>query len=227
MTDHIDMPQLGPEGDACSACRAPLAVDQRYCLQCGQRRGATRVDFAELLPAEPALASGPEPGSRGATVVQPGQQSPWTPLSIVGSIATLGLMLLLGVMIGKDDSPNQVAAAAPAATPAVASSDASGGASGGDANTANGGGAAGGSGPKDVSDAGKGGGGGSEDTAPASTAPGAETIDEGALEALEGQTGQDAADASKNLPDTIALPGEPPPTDNEAPGGGSDAQVIK
>ncbi len=42
MTEEIDTQALGAEGDRCSLCRAPLAIDQRYCLQCGQRRGGKR-----------------------------------------------------------------------------------------------------------------------------------------------------------------------------------------
>jgi hypothetical protein len=227
VTDPLpNMPRLGAEGDACSACQAPLAADQRYCLQCGKRRGASRVDFAELLPLEPAT-----PGVGGATQVDSrvAPQSPWTPFALVGSIATLGLMVLVGVMIGKDDSPTQLTAAAPVAP--VASAAAEPASTGGGTGATTAGKDAGGGGKstsKDASD--KGGGGGAAKqpvTAPASEAQGAETVDDGALEALDNATGQDAADASKNLPDTIALPGEPPPVDNEAPGGGGSAQVIK
>ena len=233
MTEPVpNMPRLGAEGDACSACQAPLAVDQRYCLQCGKRRGASRVDFAELLPLEPAT-----PGVSGATQLDSRAvaQSPWTPFALVGSIATLGLMVLVGVMIGKDDSPTQLTAAAPVAPIAsTATGSASTGAGAGSGATTADKGAGGGGGnstSKTASDKGGGGGGGGATkqpvTAPASEAPGAETVDDGALQALDGATGQDAADASKNLPDTIALPGDPPPVDNEAPGGGGSAQVIK
>ena len=59
MTEEIDTQALGAEGDRCSLCRAPLAIDQRYCLQCGQRRGARRVDFGELLPLEESSPAAP------------------------------------------------------------------------------------------------------------------------------------------------------------------------
>jgi hypothetical protein len=223
MSEAFEMSPLGPEGDVCTICKAPLAVDQRYCLQCGQRRGASRVDFTQLIPAEEIPAAVVGAGQTAVEVRAPAQ-GPWTPLALVGSIATLGLMLLLGVMIGKDDSPSQVTAAAPAAAPTVAST----GASGTDGTSA----ATNGSAATDTK-----GNNGSTDAAktktaadksqPASEAPGATTIDDGALQALDNATGQDAADASKNLPDTIALPGEPPPTDNAAPGAGGPAQVIK
>ena len=231
MTEEIDTQALGAEGDRCSLCRAPLAIDQRYCLQCGQRRGARRVDFGELLPLEESSPAAPAATNGAAPAAPPpggsGQAGPWTPLAIVASVATLGLMLLVGVMIGKNDDPTTVAAA-PAAAPAVASTDTATGAdTGGTGGTDSGagGGGKGGGDTKTASD--KGGKKGGDKSVPASQAPGAQQLDEGDLEALEDATGQDAADASNNLPDTIATPGEPPPTDNQAPGAGSDAQVIK
>ena len=235
LTERIDMPALGPEGDRCSACRAPLAIDQRYCLQCGQRRGARRVDFAELLPLDEtsgsahgagSAAAAPPAAGQVAPVQSAGGSGPWTPLAVVASVATLGLMLLVGVMIGKDDDPTTVAAA-PAAAPAVASTDAGGAAAAGGSDAAGGGGAGGGGDTKTASDKGGDKGGGGDKTVPASQAPGAQELDEGDLEALENATGDDAADASNDLPDTVATPGEPPPTDNEEPGAGTDAHVIK
>ncbi len=38
-------PGLGEHGEPCRGCGAPLAADQRYCLNCGLRRGEPRVDF--------------------------------------------------------------------------------------------------------------------------------------------------------------------------------------
>src|SRR3954471_13174937 len=39
----------------CGACASPMASDQRYCLECGQRRGEPRLDFMAMLrPAAPA-----------------------------------------------------------------------------------------------------------------------------------------------------------------------------
>jgi hypothetical protein len=35
---------LGSPGDPCAVCGAPLAADQRYCLNCGERRGPRRLD---------------------------------------------------------------------------------------------------------------------------------------------------------------------------------------
>lgn len=223
------MPVLGAEGDICSACQAPLAIDQRYCLQCGHRRGASRVDFAELLPlgtGEGAVTTTTTTDS-GGIGRSPTAQGAWTPFAMVASIAVLALMLLVGVMIGKDDGPQQqVVAAAPVApteaaatgtesgTQTASGSESSGSAGGGD----EGGGSQGGGGGEDGIE---------ENPPPAESADGAEVVDDAALDDLAAKSPEDYAEASKNLPDTIALPGEPPPTDNEEPGGGSDAEVIE
>ena len=34
----------------CAACRAPLAHDQRYCVECGERRDLLARSIADLLP---------------------------------------------------------------------------------------------------------------------------------------------------------------------------------
>ncbi|TML09145.1 MAG: zinc ribbon domain-containing protein [Actinobacteria bacterium] len=46
-------------GDQCTSCGAPLAPDQRYCVQCGQRRGQS-----QLPVAQPVAASAPRRESR-------------------------------------------------------------------------------------------------------------------------------------------------------------------
>jgi hypothetical protein len=47
-----------------------------------------------------------------------------------------------------------------------------------------------------------------------------------ALQGLQSTSGTDYQKKSAKLPDTVALPGKPPPKDNKAPGGGSGAQTI-
>ena len=49
MSEPADTTQvLGEAGETCRECGAPLAADQRYCLNCGRRRGEPRVDFQHL-----------------------------------------------------------------------------------------------------------------------------------------------------------------------------------
>lgn len=234
-----EMPALGPEGEVCSACQAPLAIDQRYCLECGRRRGSSRVEFAELLPLPAGAASG-QPGrtvtettsvEQGGVPAAMGAQSPWTPFAMVASIAVLALMLLVGVMIGRDDDPTQVTAATPVAPVATTPTETAAGTSAGTAGGAAGGsgGSGGGGGGASTGGGGDGGGGGGvavEEPPPAESAPGAEVIDQAQLEELDSLSGEEQQEASKNLPDTIAIPGEPPPVDDVAPGDGTKAETI-
>jgi hypothetical protein len=88
--------KLGEEGDVCSQCGTVLAIDQRYCLNCGTPRSEPRLDYQRALGEKEragASASGPASGGVG-----------WSPLFVVLAIAALGVMLLLGVLIGKDDN---------------------------------------------------------------------------------------------------------------------------
>jgi hypothetical protein len=112
----IEQQKLGNEGDTCEQCGSVLATDQRYCVNCGWRRGESRVDYeTRLMGAHPAVAGGPAT----ATGVSNPQ---FTPAFAILAIALLGVMLLLGVLIGKkgNDSTQTVAAQAPATTTTAA-----------------------------------------------------------------------------------------------------------
>ncbi len=90
----IEQPNLGNQGETCPECGSALAADQRYCLNCGFRRGEARVDYTTqvMRDGQPATAGGPA----GATAANP----QWTPVVAIFAIAVLGVMLLLGVLIG-------------------------------------------------------------------------------------------------------------------------------
>jgi hypothetical protein len=53
------------------------------------------------------------------------------------------------------------------------------------------------------------------------------TVDRQQLQQLQNLSPSEYQKKANKLPDTTKLPGKPPPTDNKAPGGGSDTQVIK
>jgi phosphatidylinositol-3-phosphatase len=123
---HAPLP--GPSGEPCTVCGEPLAADQRYCLNCGERRGPPRLD--PLAPArgrEPALDATPIPARTAA---------PWPlPTPRVGGVATM-LVLGFGIVAGAAAGPRsdlapaatarrvvvvaQAPAPAPAAQPAAA-----------------------------------------------------------------------------------------------------------
>jgi hypothetical protein len=209
--------------EACEQCGSPLADDQRYCLECGQRHGGPRVDYRHYMAAaaprkdEDAAGGAGETQAAGAGEEAPRPQRDYAPLAAVGGIAVLGVMLLIGVLIGKG---NNDTAAAPA--PQIVrvqgggggeASEESGGSKKGSAAL---GGGSGGSKKAKESD----GGGGTGKAVKASA---------GDLEALGNTSGEDYVKQSENLPNEIATPGEPPPIDTSKPPGGGEggAEVIK
>ncbi len=97
-------------GDQCPSCGAPLASDQRYCLECGQRRGDPRLPFMDavvLMEAvkRPNQAPPPPPKKKRAGI------SPNA--ALIAGIGTLLLALGIGVLIGRSGEHN-VAATTPA-----------------------------------------------------------------------------------------------------------------
>jgi hypothetical protein len=50
----------GVTGEQCAGCGATLVEDQRYCLQCGARRGKPRLDFSAFWPGLSPTGTRPE-----------------------------------------------------------------------------------------------------------------------------------------------------------------------
>lgn len=105
---------LGAEGEPCPACGAPLAADQRYCLNCGRRRAGSRVPYADLLAGRApedvlAPASSPPPPPPPP---EPRRTVPLTVAAVAGGCAALVLALgvLLGAATSGEEAPRQVAA---------------------------------------------------------------------------------------------------------------------
>src|SRR5688500_7209357 len=67
----------GQQSTPCEECQAPLAGDQRYCLNCGHRQGSARVDLAAYFGT--GQPNG-KPASQPASAQQ--DYSPWT--AVVG-----------------------------------------------------------------------------------------------------------------------------------------------
>ncbi len=198
----------------CQSCRAPLAEDQRYCLNCGERRGEPRIDFRryEAPSAQPQEAAPPPPSEEK----QPSRD--YTPLAAVGGIAVLGVMLLIGVLIGKGDSGGVATTPAPVVLQ---------GGEAGTGKTASGeGDGEAGAGAKQAKA--KGGGKDSGAVKGGSTNTGnAPVASEDALQQLQEGSPEEKAENSANLPDEIATPGAPPPEDSKAPGAGSKGTAIE
>lgn len=215
---------LGRPGDACASCGAPLAVDQRYCLNCGRRRAGPRVDYRPYVSGEGGAAAtaqnGHSPASSGAEQSEPKKpERDYTPLAAVGGIAVLGLMLLVGVLIGKENG-SSTSTPAPVVLQKGATEEAGGETT---ADT----GEAKSKAPKKTA----------KPVKPAKKAEDASALTAGgggggpveandkALEELE--SGGNYSENSAKLPDEIATEGAPPPEDNKAPGGGSKGTAIE
>lgn len=78
--------------DRCSACGAPLAHDQRYCVDCGERRGQSRFPVAQ--PVTEVRSRRVRPGRPPRT---PGMSAGMT---LVLGVGVLLLAIGLGVLIG-------------------------------------------------------------------------------------------------------------------------------
>ncbi len=63
-TETLGLPVVGQEGDTCEQCGSVLATDQRYCLNCGWRRGESRVDYEQRLNGGTYAANGATAASR-------------------------------------------------------------------------------------------------------------------------------------------------------------------
>ena len=91
-------------GDRCVACGAPLSGDQRYCVNCGERRSAPRFSLSDVAPATEVATSSPRPprrprASSGAT--------------LIAGIGTLLLAMGVGVLIGRTDAKSSGQAGSP------------------------------------------------------------------------------------------------------------------
>ncbi|HTX31338.1 MAG TPA: zinc ribbon domain-containing protein [Solirubrobacteraceae bacterium] len=90
----------GVVGDRCPNCQAPMAADQRYCLNCGERRGRAR--FSPTTFAAPAAAAG---GTTETTVVSHHHRSRFSGgATLVAGVATLLIALGVGVLIGHNSN---------------------------------------------------------------------------------------------------------------------------
>jgi hypothetical protein len=108
--------------EPCAHCGAPLARDQRYCLECGTPRTYLSGMLIERLQG---------PSAQPAQPVQP-SPAPWQRGNVLTLIAGIGVLLLamgVGVLIGRSGSSGAAGAAAPqviVATPTTGAAGAAG-----------------------------------------------------------------------------------------------------
>ncbi len=122
----------------CEECESPLAHDQRYCVECGERRGPLAHAIAARIGVAPQRGLG-QPGdtenesgatdAEGSDSADPSARAPSPPVIAVAVMAVLAF----GVLVGSAASPIQntaavapiVVAVSPAATVANPSLSAS------------------------------------------------------------------------------------------------------
>jgi hypothetical protein len=126
-------PRLGPDGEACAACGGALAVDQRYCLNCGARRAGTRVPFPAATNAQPVATT--TTTVRESRFADRSWSFPvWSGLAGVAAVS-LGILAGVILMNSRDDdakpgaalvssTPTPVAAAPTAVATVVATAEA-------------------------------------------------------------------------------------------------------
>ncbi len=102
--------------ESCSNCGARMAADQRYCLNCGHRRGDPRLPFMDAVVfMESMNAPG---GAGGATPPPPpaksGGDNRWNAnAALIAGVATLVLAIGVGFLIGRSGHDNAQQAATP------------------------------------------------------------------------------------------------------------------
>jgi hypothetical protein len=110
--------------ESCAHCGAPLARDQRYCLECGTPQTYLSGMLLERLRAPAGQAQPGAPG-QAAQAVPPNGVAPYGPtasssawprnnvLTLIASIGVLLLAMGVGVLIGRSGGSSAAATPAP------------------------------------------------------------------------------------------------------------------
>jgi hypothetical protein len=100
--------------ETCRRCGAPLAEDQRYCLQCGERR----TPISSVLLGGPPTAAAPDPA--GPPDVPPSlavsrgrDRDRGSAVTVIAGVGVLLLAMGVGVLIGRSSSSGSSRAPAP------------------------------------------------------------------------------------------------------------------
>jgi len=88
---------LAAVGDRCANCGNPLVSDQRYCINCGERRGKPRFTLAD--PPEQQTEA-----VRAAASRAPRRPRTSAGFNLIAGVATLLLAMGVGVLIGHNSS---------------------------------------------------------------------------------------------------------------------------
>jgi hypothetical protein len=87
------IPAVSSTRERCAACGAALAPDQRYCVECGQRRGGATPPFS----GQPSSL----PGRAAAAPAQARRPPLSINATLIAGIGTLLLAMGIGILIGR------------------------------------------------------------------------------------------------------------------------------
>jgi hypothetical protein len=100
--------------ESCPNCGARMAADQRYCLNCGHRRGDPRLPFMDAVVFMESMNA---PGGTAGTPPPPppaqsGGSNRWNAnAALIAGVATLVLAIGVGFLIGRSGHENNGAPA--------------------------------------------------------------------------------------------------------------------
>jgi hypothetical protein len=124
--------------DVCGSCGAAMVADQRYCLECGLRRGDPRLPFMDAVVLMDAVKQPdqppPSPPKKKRRGISPNA-------ALIAGVGTLLLALGIGVLIGRSGT-HEVAQTASAPIVIHSGGEAEAGATASKAKTTTGGGGA-------------------------------------------------------------------------------------
>ena len=114
---------VAASGEQCPSCGNPVASDQRYCLNCGQRCGEPRLPFMNAVTFMEAMK---RPATSSAAPPKKTKRRLSPNAALIAGVGTLLLAMGVGVLIGR--SGHDSGATSAATTPQVIKVEGGGGA---------------------------------------------------------------------------------------------------
>jgi hypothetical protein len=98
-------------GDQCPSCNAIMAIDQRYCLECGHRRGDPRLPFMDAVVFMDAVKQQGQPAPAPPLPPAAPKQGITANAAMIAGVGCLVLAIGVGVLIGRSGESGSSTAA--------------------------------------------------------------------------------------------------------------------